>query len=300
MTDERQEKCWGASPVHPGYNSKESFMKWVKKNRSTIVLVLIFIVGLSLLLYPSLSDYWNSFHQSRAIATYAEAVADLDDVDYEKMWQEAEEYNEQLKNKTNRWTMTEEEEEEYNRILDVGGTGIMGYIEIPEIKVSLPIYHGTDEGVLQIAVGHIPGSSLPIGGMGTHSVVSGHRGLPSAKLFTNLDELKEGDIFMIRVLDETLTYEVDQIRIVEPDDLTSLEIDPEQDLCTLVTCTPYGVNTHRLLVRGHRIENLNDDSIRVTADAMQVDEMLVATAVAVPVLLILFVWVMVHYRKRKK
>ncbi len=275
-------------------------MKWVKKNRSTIVLVLIFIVGLSLLLYPSLSDYWNSFHQSRAIATYAEAVADLDDVDYEKMWQEAEEYNEQLKNKTNRWTLTEEEEEEYNRILDVGGTGIMGYIEIPEIKVSLPIYHGTDEGVLQIAVGHIPGASLPIGGMGTHSVVSGHRGLPSAKLFTNLDELKEGDIFMIRVLDETLTYEVDQIRIVEPDDLTSLEIDPEQDLCTLVTCTPYGVNTHRLLVRGHRIENLNDDSIRVTADAMQVDEILVATAVAVPVLLILFVWVMVHYRKRKK
>ena len=275
-------------------------MKWVKKNRSTIVLVLIFIVGLSLLLYPSLSDYWNSFHQSRAIATYAEAVADLDDVDYEKMWQEAEEYNEQLKNKTNRWTLTEEEEEEYNRILDVGGTGIMGYIEIPEIKVSLPIYHGTDEGVLQIAVGHIPGASLPIGGMGTHSVVSGHRGLPSAKFFTNLDELKEGDIFMIRVLDETLTYEVDQIRIVEPDDLTSLEIDPEQDLCTLVTCTPYGVNTHRLLVRGHRIENLNDDSIRVTADAMQVDEILVATAVAVPVLLILFVWVMVHYRKRKK
>lgn len=275
-------------------------MKWVKKNRSTIILVLIFIVGLSLLLYPSLSDYWNSFHQSRAIATYAEAVADLDDVDYEKMWQEAEEYNEQLKNKTNRWTLTEEEEEEYNRILDVGGTGIMGYIEIPKIKVSLPIYHGTDEGVLQIAVGHIPGSSLPIGGMGTHSVVSGHRGLPSAKLFTNLDELKEGDIFMIRVLDETLTYEVDQIRIVEPDDLTSLEIDPEQDLCTLVTCTPYGVNTHRLLVRGHRIENLNDDSIRVTADAMQVDEILVATAVAVPVLLILFVWVMVHDRKRKK
>lgn len=275
-------------------------MKWVKKNRSTIVLVLIFIVGLSLLLYPSLSDYWNSFHQSRAIATYAEAVADLDDADYEKMWQEAEEYNEQLKNKTNRWTMTEEEEEEYNRILDVGETGIMGYIEIPEIKVSLPIYHGTDEGVLQIAVGHIPGSSLPIGGMGTHSVVSGHRGLPSAKLFTNLDELKEGDIFMIRVLDETLTYEVDQIRIVEPDDLTSLEIDPEQDLCTLVTCTPYGVNTHRLLVRGHRIENLNDDSIRVTADAMQVDEMFVSTAVAVPVLVILFVWVMVHDRKRKK
>lgn len=274
-------------------------MKWVKKNISTIILVLIFFVGLSLLLYPTISDYWNSFHQSRAIATYAEAVAELDDEDYEKMWQEAEAYNQKLSNQPNRWNLTEEEEEEYNRILDVGGTGIMGYIEIPEIKVSLPIYHGTDEGVLQIAVGHIPGSSLPVGGIGTHSVVSGHRGLPSAKLFTNLDELDEGDVFMIRVLDETLTYEVDKISIVEPDDLTGLEIDPELDLCTLVTCTPYGVNSHRLLVRGHRIPNLEDDSIRVTADAMQVDRLIVASAIAVPILLVLIIWVLVHYRKKK-
>ena len=274
-------------------------MKWVKKNISTIILLLIFFVGLSLLLYPTISDYWNSFHQSRAIATYAEAVAELDDEDYEKMWQEAEAYNQKLSNQPNRWNLTEEEEEEYNRILDIGGTGIMGYIEIPEIKVSLPIYHGTDEGVLQIAVGHIPGSSLPVGGIGTHSVVSGHRGLPSAKLFTNLDELDEGDVFMIRVLDETLTYEVDKISIVEPDDLTGLEIDPELDLCTLVTCTPYGVNSHRLLVRGHRIPNLEDDSIRVTADAMQVDRLIVASAIAVPILLILIIWVLVHYRKKK-
>lgn len=274
-------------------------MKWVKKNISTIILVLIFFVGLSLLLYPIISDYWNSFHQSRAIATYAETVAELDDEDYEKMWQEAEAYNQKLSNQPNRWNLTEEEEEEYNRILDIGGTGIMGYIEIPEIKVSLPIYHGTDEGVLQIAVGHIPGSSLPVGGIGTHSVVSGHRGLPSAKLFTNLDELDEGDVFMIRVLDETLTYEVDKISIVEPDDLTGLEIDPELDLCTLVTCTPYGVNSHRLLVRGHRIPNLEDDSIRVTADAMQVDRLIVASAIAVPILLILIIWVLVHYRKKK-
>lgn len=274
-------------------------MKWVKKNISTIILVLIFFVGLSLLLYPTISDYWNSFHQSRAIATYSEAVAELDDEDYEKMWQEAEAYNQKLSNQPNRWDLTEEEEKEYNRILDVGGTGIMGYIEIPEIKVSLPIYHGTDEGVLQIAVGHIPGSSLPVGGIGTHSVVSGHRGLPSAKLFTNLDELDEGDVFMIRVLDETLTYEVDKISIVEPDDLTGLEIDPELDLCTLVTCTPYGVNSHRLLVRGHRIPNLEDDSIRVTADAMQVDRLIVASAIAVPILLILIIWVLVHYRKKK-
>lgn len=274
-------------------------MKWVKKNISTIILLLIFFVGLSLLLYPTISDYWNSFHQSRAIATYAEAVAELDDEDYEKMWQEAEAYNQKLSYQPNRWNLTEEEEEEYNRILDIGGTGIMGYIEIPEIKVSLPIYHGTDEGVLQIAVGHIPGSSLPVGGIGTHSVVSGHRGLPSAKLFTNLDELDEGDVFMIRVLDETLTYEVDKISIVEPDDLTGLEIDPELDLCTLVTCTPYGVNSHRLLVRGHRIPNLEDDSIRVTADAMQVDRLIVASAIAVPILLILIIWVLVHYRKKK-
>lgn len=274
-------------------------MKWIKKNISTIILVLIFFVGLSLLLYPTISDYWNSFHQSQAIATYAEAVAELDDEDYEKMWQEAEAYNQKLSNQPNRWNLTEEEEEEYNRILDVGGTGIMGYIEIPEIKVSLPIYHGTDEGVLQIAVGHIPGSSLPVGGIGTHSVVSGHRGLPSAKLFTNLDELDEGDVFMIRVLDETLTYEVDKISIVEPDDLTGLEIDPELDLCTLVTCTPYGVNSHRLLVRGHRIPNLEDDSIRVTADAMQVDRLIVASAIAVPILLVLIIWVLVHYRKKK-
>lgn len=274
-------------------------MKWVKKNISTIILVLIFFVGLSLLLYPIISDYWNSFHQSRAIATYAEEVAELDDEDYEKMWQEAEAYNQKLSNQPNRWNLTEEEEEEYNRVLDIGGTGIMGYIEIPEIKVSLPIYHGTDEGVLQIAVGHIPGSSLPVGGIGTHSVVSGHRGLPSARLFTNLDELNEGDVFMIRVLDETLTYEVDKISIVEPDDLTGLGIDPELDLCTLVTCTPYGVNSHRLLVRGHRIANLEDDSIRVTADAMQVDRLIVASAIAVPILLLLIIWVLVHYPKKK-
>ena len=231
-------------------------MKWLKKNFTTVILLLILLMGLSLLLYPTVSDYWNSFHQSRAIASYAEAVADLDDGMYEKMWQEAVEYNEKLKEKDNRWVLTEEEQEEYDSILNVSGTGIMGYIEIPEIKVSLPIYHGVDEGILQIAIGHITGTSLPVGGEGTHCVVSGHRGLPSAKLFTDLDKLVEGDIFMMRVLDETLTYEVDQILIVEPEDTSSLEIEEGKDLCTLVTCTPYGVNSHRMLVRGHRIENL--------------------------------------------
>lgn len=275
-------------------------MKWIKKNLSSIILVLIFIIGLSLLLYPSFSDYWNSFHQSRAIASYAQSVTTIDDDQYEKMWAQAQEYNTTLAKKQNRWVLSEEEYEEYESLLNIGGTGIIGYIEIPNIKVSLPIYHGVDEAVLQIAVGHIEGSSLPVGGEGTHCVISGHRGLPSAKLFTNLDEMEEGDLFMMRVLDETLTYEVDQIRIVEPEDLSALEIEEGKDLCTLVTCTPYGINSHRLLVRGHRVENMESaNSIRVTADAMQIDPVMVAPVIAVPILLILLIWLLVHYRKRR-
>ncbi len=275
-------------------------MKWIKKNLSSIILVLIFIIGLSLLLYPSFSDYWNSFHQSRAIASYAQTVTTIDDDQYEKMWAQAQEYNTTLAKKQNRWVLSEEEYEEYESLLNIGGTGIIGYIEIPNIKVSLPIYHGVDEAVLQIAVGHIEGSSLPVGGEGTHCVISGHRGLPSAKLFTNLDEMEEGDLFMMRVLDETLTYEVDQIRIVEPEDLSALDIEEGKDLCTLVTCTPYGINSHRLLVRGHRVENLESaSSIRVTADAMQIDPVMVAPVIAVPILLILLIWLLVHYRKRR-
>lgn len=275
-------------------------MRWIKKNLSSIILVLIFIIGLSLLLYPSFSDYWNSFHQSRAIASYAQTVTTIDDDQYEKMWAQAQEYNTTLAKKQNRWVLSEKEYEEYEGLLNIGGTGIIGYIEIPNIKVSLPIYHGVDEAVLQIAVGHIEGSSLPVGGEGTHCVISGHRGLPSAKLFTNLDEMEEGDLFMMRVLDETLTYEVDQIRIVEPEDLSALEIEEGKDLCTLVTCTPYGINSHRLLVRGHRVENMESaNSIRVTADAMQIDPVMVAPVIAVPILLILLIWLLVHYRKRR-
>ena len=185
-------------------------------------------------------------------------------------------------------------------MLDISDNGIMGYIEIPSIKCSLPIYHGVDEAVLQIAVGHIEWTSLPVGGESTHCVLSGHRGLPSAKLFTNLDQLVVGDIFIMRVLDETLTYEVDQIRIVEPQDVEALKIVPGEDLCTLVTCTPYGVNTHRLLVRGHRVENQTDAAmIYVTADAMQIEPVLVAPIVATPMLLLLLVWLMIRYRKKR-
>lgn len=272
---------------------------FMKKHLPTIVLVLVFLTGLSLLLYPTVSDYWNSFHQTRAIASYVEDVSDMDDDRYEKMLEEARAYNTTLAEKSNRFILSEEEQEEYNRLLDVTGSGIMGYVEIPSIDCSLPIYHGTDEGVLQIAIGHIAGSSLPVGGKGTHCVISGHRGLPSAKLFTNLDELKEGDTFMLHVLDETLTYEVDRILIVEPDDVSNLEIDPDQDYCTLVTCTPYGINTHRLLVRGHRIANMEDDaSVRVTADAMQIEPVMVAPIVAVPILIVLLIILMIKGRKK--
>lgn len=272
----------------------------MKKHLSTIILILVFLIGLSLLLYPTVSDYWNSLHQSRAVASYAQEVAEIDDNTYEHLWEAAREYNTALSRKENRWYLTDEERETYNSLLDVSGNGIMGYIEIPSIDCSLAIYHGVDEAVLQIAVGHIEGTSVPVGGEGTHCVLSGHRGLPSAKLFTNLDRLAEGDIFMIRVLDETLTYEVDQILIVEPHELDSLEIVEGEDLCTLVTCTPYGINTHRLLVRGHRVENQEiAQTVRVTADAIQIEPVLVAPIVAIPLLVILLIWVMVKYRKQK-
>ena len=272
----------------------------MKKNLSTIILILVFLTGLSLLLYPTVSDYWNSFHQSRAIATYAGEVANLSNADYGRMWEEARAYNRRLAEMANPLLSEPADTADYEALLDIAGSGVMGYIEIPSIKVSLPIYHGVDEAVLQVAVGHIPGTSLPTGGESTHCVISGHRGLPSAKLFTNLDQLKEGDLFMLRVLDETLSYEVDQILIVEPHEVGALAIEPGQDYCTLVTCTPYGINSHRLLVRGHRVENQADAaSIRVTADALQIEPVLVAPVVAAPMLLALLVWVLVRYRKKK-
>lgn len=273
----------------------------MKKGRiSTIILILVFFVGLSLLLYPTVSDYWNSLHQSKAIANYADQVAELDDAVYEQLWADAKAYNQALLGKTNRYILTEEERAEYDSLLNVSGNGIIGYIEIKKIHCSLPIYHGTDEGVLQIAAGHIEGSSLPTGGKGTHCVLSGHRGLPSARLFTDLDKLTEGDTFVLRILDETLTYEVDQIRIVEPRELSALEIEEDKDYCTLVTCTPYGVNSHRLLVRGHRIDNLKDGAAeRLTSDAMQVEPVIVAAIVAVLMLLLLLFLMMVITRRKR-
>lgn len=276
--------------------------KTAKKNRIVVILlIVVLLAGLSLLLYPFVSDYWNSLHQSRAIATYMEAVTELDDTAYEEWWTGAQAYNASLINKQNRFQPSEDENAAYEKLLDISGRGIIGYVEVPSINVTLPIYHGTDDEVLQVAIGHIEGSSLPAGGPSTHCVISGHRGLPSAKLFTDLDQLVEGDIFVLRVLDETLTYEVDQIHIVEPDDTSLLEIEEGQDLCTLITCTPYGVNSHRLLVRGHRIENQKgSDTIRITADAMLVDPRLVAPIIAFPILLGLVLVVLLRSLKEKK
>ncbi len=270
----------------------------MKKNWLNIILTAVFLIGTSLLLYPTVSDYWNSFHQSQAIAKYAEEVALLDDGEVEKMFSDAHAYNQTLTTKNNRFQPTEEEADVYQNVLNISN-GVMGYIEIPIIKTSLPIYHGVDESVLQVAVGHIPGTSLPVGGPGTHTVLSGHRGLPSAKLFTDLDQLVEGDIFIIRVADEVMTYEVDQILVVEPDEISSLAIEVGMDYATLVTCTPYGVNTHRLLVRGHRIENISESgSIQVTSDAMQIDATLVAAVLAMIPLLILVLVVLLKSKKR--
>lgn len=275
----------------------------MKKKSSfvTAILIAALLAGALLLLYPTVSDYWNSFHQSRAIASYAEQVADLDDNTYDQIWADARAYNETLDNSTSRFVMTEEQKKIYEALLNIADNGVMGYIEIPKIKCNLPIYHGTDEAVLQIAIGHVQGSSLPAGGESTHCVLSGHRGLPSAKLFSDLDQLTEGDVFLLRVLDETLTYEVDQIRTVLPDELDDLAIEEGKEYCTLVTCTPYGINSHRLLVRGHRVENqASASTIRVTADAMQIEPLLIAPLVAVPMLLVLLVMVLIPHRTKKE
>ena len=275
----------------------------MKKKSSfvTAILIAAFFIGALLLLYPTISDFWNSFHQSRAIASYAEQVADLDENAYDRLWEDARIYNKTLGDRMNRFVMAEAQKKAYAALLNIADNGVMGYIEIPKVRCNLPIYHGTDEAVLQVAIGHVPGSSLPVGGESTHCVLSGHRGLPSAKLFTNLDELETGDVFMLRVLDETLTYEVDQIRTVLPNELGDLAIVEGEDYCTLVTCTPYGINSHRLLVRGHRVENhAGASTIRVTADAMQIEPLQVAPLVAAPILVVMLVVVLIPHRTKGK
>ena len=273
----------------------------MKKHASTILLFLIFFIGLSLLLYPSFADWWNSFHQSRAVASYVEQVANMDDDRYREIWDAAWDYNRSLIDRPNDYLLSEEQREHYNALLNVGNNGVMGYVEIPLLDIVYPVYHGTDEAVLQVAIGHLDWTSMPVGGESSHCVISGHRGLPSAKLFTDLDKMEVGDTFLLRVLDEVLTYEVDQILIVEPHETEALLIVEGEDLCTLVTCTPYGINSHRMLVRGHRVDTVPDRPVRrVTADAVQIDPVIVAPFVAAPILLVLLIALLIPKPKKKK
>ncbi|MBR6531538.1 MAG: class C sortase [Clostridia bacterium] len=287
---------------------KENKQKKVKKTKkkksglgSTIALVAIFLVGLCVLLYPTISDFWNEKRQSKAVMNYDELIVDLTPEDFAEYFKKADEYNRMLRKITFPFISYTRLDDEYYSTLDVNGDGMMGYITIDKIKVQLPIYHGTSDKVLNSAVGHLEGSSLPVGGTSTHSVLSAHRGLPSAKLFTNLDKMEIGDIFTITILDRTITYQVDQILIVLPSKIEELYVQNGEDLCTLVTCTPYGINTHRLLVQGKRIENIEEDKkVNVITEAYQIDPFIVTPAVAVPILAALLIFLMVKSSKENK
>lgn len=272
----------------------------MKKHLSTIILILIFVTGLSLLLYPTVSNYWNSIHQSRTIDSYVQAVENIDEKTYDELLEKAHAYNRKLFESGHELSLSDDEMEEYLSQLKIEGSEAMSFITIDKIDCYLPIYHGTEDSILQVAIGHIEGSSLPVGGESTHCVLSGHRGLPSAELFSKLDELEVGDKFVIQTLDEVMTYEVDKISIVLPSELDELKIVEGEDLCTLVTCTPYGVNSHRLLVRGHRVENEEDTHIRVSSDASQIEPMLMAPIFAAPLLVLLLVALVVRSRKKKR
>lgn len=267
-----------------------------KKSSGNFILVLILIAGLSLLLYPTVANYWNSFHSSRVTAAYNEAVANIDNEEYDKIFAEARQYNDDLAKTPVGFALKDEAKARYNSVLNVDGSGMMGLVEIPSINVNLPIYHGTTDTVLQVAAGHLEWTSLPVGGETSHCVISGHRGLPSAKLFTDIDQLVVGDEFMLNILDDTLTYEVDQIRIVLPEEVEELVLEPGKDYCTLVTCTPYGINTHRLLVRGHRVETKYVSNARVRGDATLAPAIIVF-AIAFIFLLLLYVIFLIIFRR---
>lgn len=270
-----------------------------KRDYSNILLVLIFLIGLCVLLYPSVSDYWNSKVQSRAIVDYEAMLANMTPADYSEIFAAADEYNQQIR-QVEYPLMYHEKVPGYFETLDITGTGIMGYVTIEKILVELPIYHGTSEPVLNIAAGHVQGTSLPVGGESTHSVLSAHRGLPSAKLFTDLDKLTVGDVFTITVLDRILTYQIDQILIVEPNQVDNLYVTEGEDYCTLITCTPYGINTHRMLVRGTRVDTPEQKNIYVTTDAYRIDSLILTPIVAAPMLLILLIIMLVRHPKKKK
>lgn len=265
---------------------------------------LILLIGIGVLAYPSVADWWNRMHASRAVAGYVEQVKSMEPERRAAMLAEADKYNADLPSVPDRWNLEDNAEQlkRYNETLDITGTGIMGYVSIPKIGVQLPVYHGTDEAVLQIALGHLTGSSLPVGGDTSHAVISGHTGLPSAKLITDLDQLKAGDLFQFHVLDRTLTYEVDEINVVLPGEMDKLNLSQGEDLATLVTCTPYGVNSHRLLVRGHRVPNPPEEKVAANYDEPQ-SMLWTAIAIGAGVLLmvlLLAIWLVRRRGKKRK
>lgn len=272
----------------------------MRRHKTVIFLTLGFLVGISLLLYPAFSNYWNSKTQSRAIVDYEAVLEHLKPEDYSAMFQAAYDYNRALY-ETDYPLMDYEEIPGYYDTLTLPGSSIIGYVKIDKIGVELPIYHGTSDEVLNVGVGHLEGTSLPVGGENTHSVMSAHRGLPSAKLFTDLDRLEPGDTFQITVLDQVLTYQVDQVKVITPTEVEDLLIAEGKDYCTLFTCTPYGINTHRLLVRGIRIETITEKPIIYVAnEAFRIEPLLVTPAVAAPMVLVFLIHLMVKYRDPPK
>lgn len=282
-------------------NNKKKAKKKKSGLMSTIMLVAVFLIGLCTMLYPTVSDFWNEKRQSKAIMNYDDLIVDLTPEDFSEHFRKADEYNRKLKLISFPFLGYSELDEEYHSTLDVNGDGMMGYITIEKIKIQLPIYHGTSDKVLNSAVGHMEGSNLPVGGESTHSVLSAHRGLPSAKLFTNLDKLVVGDIFTITILDKTLTYQVDQVLVVLPTEMNDLNIVNGEDYCTLVTCSPYGINTHRMLVRGTRIENIEKaKKVNVVTEAYLIDPLIVTPVVAIPIFSGFLVFLMIESAKEKK
>lgn len=280
---------------------KKAAQKKKSGSASTIVLVAIFFVGLIILLYPTVSDFWNEKRQSQAIVNYDDLIVDLTPEDHSRLFSQAKAYNDKLRRMSYPFLDHKSIVDEYYDTLDVNGNGMIGYVTVEKIKVQLPIYHGTSDKVLNSAVGHVEGSSLPIGGESTHSVLSAHRGLPSAKLFTNLNKLETGDVFTVSILDRTVTYRVDLIQVVLPEETEALSLVHGEDLCTLVTCTPYGINTHRLLVRGTRIENAEPERvINIATEAYMIDPLIVTPAVAAPMLALLLIYLIIGTARDEK
>ena len=267
-------------------------VKW-----STFILLAVFFVGLCVMLYPAISSFWNSKTQSAAIVDYEKMLENLPKEDYTKYFEEAELYNEFLAGMEDP-LQNIDILDEYFDILDVSGTGMMGYISIEKIGIELPVYHGTSDAVLSIAAGHLQGTSFPIGGIGSHSVVSAHRGLPSAVLFTHLDYLELGDTFSFKILDKTITYQVDQIKVIKPDDVSDIRIEADKDYCTLLTCTPYGINTHRLLVRGVKVDSIKQSQVYVVSDAVRIDALIITPIIGIPILFTLMMIVLLKPIKK--